>query len=449
MRLWPRSFFARNLLLIIGMFFVAQLASWTLFLSLVQRQRMEHFAPFIVAQTQMLRTALRGRDAAARALFLASIRKELAGRLDVSEAAPVDASGTPNVLVAWFFGLLRPSLAAGQEAIWQSTPRPVLWVKTPVDSNVVYWIGFPAAGFVLEPRNLVAALLIVSLMVAVAGAALIQFGLIPPLKTLESAALQVGEGHAAQPVTRPMPLELERVAGAFNRMQESLNARDSERSLMLAGISHDLRTPLTKLWLGVEMLEGKADAELLAQLAASVQAADRIVTQFIDFARDGATEPLSRCDLSALLRSAAIEAVEDRNALRVDCEPMPQCLVRTTALRRIVANLTNNAARYGAAPIVLQAAWSEGYLRVSVTDHGLGVPESALTQLTRPFMRLRDERPTSGTGLGLAIVDRLIRSQGGRLELRNRAGAGLRAEFWIPAPADALATTGPSDSSPA
>lgn len=414
------------------MFFVAQLGTWALFVGLVQRPRLQHFAPYVAAQTAILRLALRDRSPYEREQFLASLRLNLVGNLRITPIAPPTERRPSEFSVRWFFGLLRPHLAPDQSLAWQSQPQRVLWVRTPVDTQHVYWVGFPAEGFVMVFSDAALALLAVSILVALVGALLIQFGLIPPLKALEAAALRVEQMAPTQAVTQSMPLELKRVATSFNRMQEILNARDRERALMLAGISHDLRTPLTKLWLGVEMLKGQADVELLDCMTRSVQTAEYIIDQFIYFAREGDTEPMVMCNIPALVRDAALIAVDDPMHLRVDCGAMPQCFARPIALRRMVSNLVNNAVCHGSPPIVVHAAWNAGVLSISVTDHGQGVPPALLHTVTQPFIRL--DQPQSGrpgTGLGLAIVERLARAHGGELRLDNGAAGGLNAKLRI------------------
>ena len=436
MSVWPRTFFGRNLLLIVGMFVVGQMGSWALFVVLVQRPRLEHFAPYVVGQTATLRAALADRDPPQRAAFLQALRSKLDGTLLVQAGKPHGHHRPSSYLVRWFFRILRPRLAADQGLLWQSAPHPVLWVRTPISGHQVYWVGFPADGFSLAVSEAVLALLGVSVAVALIGSGLIQFGLIAPLKVLESAALRVGAGEAPVAILEPLPRELERVASGFNRMQRSLAERDRERALMLAGISHDLRTPLSKLWLGIEILREQSDPEVLAQMTRSVQAADRIIEQFISFARGDATEQLELLNVPVLIRDASIDA--ERNCdLKIDCEPMLHCWVRPLMIRRMLANLLDNASRHGQPPLVLTAGWSAHMLMITVTDHGAGVPQAQLSSLTEPFVRLiQPHNPSSGAGLGLAIVERLARAHGGKLVLALAPHGGLQAELHLRAAAD-------------
>ncbi len=433
MSLWPRSFFARNLLLIVGMFGVAQFASWALFAAMVQRPRIERFAPYVSAQTTTLRLALQDRTPAERTRFLAAVQQQSGGTLRVMQQPPAGLAPPSELLVRWFFELLRPRLGPGEALAWQGAPERMLWVKVPVQAQD-YWVGFSAEGFVLELTDAALAVLAVSVLLALLGAWLIRAGLIRPLRALETAALRVGEGAPQPQVRASMPLELERVARSFNTMAERLDARDSERALMLAGISHDLRTPLTKLWLGVEMLDGHADAELLARMTRSVEAASRIIEQFIDFARDDA-EPVQDCDVRALLQEVAHDTLGGAAQISLAEGAAAICLARPQALRRMLANLLENARRHGLAPVAVRVDRQADMLTIEIVDHGPGVPVAALATLTQPFVRLdAAQAATHGTGLGLAIVERLARAHGGSLELDNAPHAGLRARLRLQAP---------------
>lgn len=434
MTAWPRTFFARNLLLIIGMFFVGQICSWILFVTLIQQQRMDHFAPFIVAQSETIRLALQNRSPQEQVRFVQSLQHELGNKLYFSTTRPAPVELTqPHPLVRWFVRILRSNFPSGQVVLWQSEPKPILWVQTQQHAYVE-WVGFPAEGFALNLWNTVLIFLSISVVVALAGAWLIQFGLISPLKALESAALQIGRTGIPHFFNRPMPQELAEVANSFNIMQDRLRVREQERTLMLAGISHDLRTPLTKMWLGVEMLRGKADADVLDRITASVRVADRIIAQFIDFAREGNAEPMMPINLAELIRNSVQESTLLPETVQIECEEMPACMVRATAVRRIIGNLINNAASYGAPPIFINAVWSQGQLYFSVLDNGPGIPEERLLDVLRPFVRLDQHTDRlSGSGLGLSIVQRLVEAHGGRIVLHNHRPGGLKVEVWLDA----------------
>ncbi len=452
MSAWPRSFFGRNLLLIIGMFFVGQMVSWVLFVALVQRPRIEHFAPVVSTQLATLRLALQDRDADARRHLLAALQQQSGKALRVSTQAPAAMAQPPQWLVRWFFGQLRQQLAPGETLAWQSVPVAMLWVRLPL-ARQEYWVGFDAQGFVLEVEDAALAILAVSVALALLGSWLIQTSLLRPLHALERAALRVGGGveqgqtegnahaddlgnsAATVRVDAPMPLELARVARSFNTMAARLEARDRERALMLAGISHDLRTPLTNLWLGVEMLRGQADADLLARMTRSIETSNHIIGQFIDFARDAAAEAPQRCDPGSLAHAVAGEVLGGAARIELHADAQQACALRPLAVRRMLTNLLENARRHGRAPVHVRFKRLSEMLQIEVLDHGPGVPTEALATLTLPFVRLDGAAAVAGsTGLGLAIVERLARAHGGSLQLSNQPQGGLRACLQLHAP---------------
>lgn len=214
---------------------------------------------------------------------------------------------------------------------------------------------------------------------------------------------------AARPPCAAGPQEIAAVAASFQRMTESLSRAEQERTLMLAGVSHDLRTPLAKLRLCVEMLRSGADASLIESMIRSIDTADAVIGQFIEFARIGSDEQAQWCDPAELVTSVGEEFAGRSNcAVKLDLQPAPALRVRPVALRRAIANLVENACRYAPGEIVVRLEAGDGKLRFSVLDQGPGVPAPELARIRQPFTRLTSSRgQLPGAGLGLAIVERI------------------------------------------
>jgi two-component system osmolarity sensor histidine kinase EnvZ len=260
-----------------------------------------------------------------------------------------------------------------------------------------------------------------------------------PLKALEHAAAEIGRGRQPAPLTESGPEELETLARAFNRMSADLARLDDDRALILAGISHDLRTPLTRLRMEIEMT-GADDATREA-MAADVEEMDRTIGQFLDFARTGSEggEGLEPTDLAALLRELAEQY--QRRGFAVAPEPAfaedARLPVRIATLRRAIANLIDNALRHAGGEQAVELALERvgGAMRIEVRDRGPGIPAAEAERLKLPFTRLEAARSNAvGAGLGLAIVERIARAHGGHLDLLPREGGGLVARITIPAP---------------
>ena len=212
-----------------------------------------------------------------------------------------------------------------------------------------------------------------------------------------------------------------------------MKARHQRLALILAGVSHDLRTPLARLRLGIEM-SGAPDSEVTAMVT-DIEEMDRIIGQFLDFGRGDLQEAVGPTDLAALVRE-----VTDPYRLRgVDIRlDLPDALVapaRALSIRRAVTNLIDNALRYAGADQALDIKVdTEGsFARIEIADRGPGIPEAEVERMRRPFTRLEKARTnTKGAGLGLAIVDRVMRMHQGRLDLLPREGGGLRAVLCLP-----------------
>ena len=200
---------------------------------------------------------------------------------------------------------------------------------------------------------------------------------------------------------------------------------------MLAGISHDLRTPLTRLRLEAEM--SIADDGARQGVIADIEEMEAVISQFMDYARHESGEAPAATDLGALLREVAERKIAAGYALRVVLAELPPLELRPKALVRAVGNLIDNAAKYGGGEVLLQATSTAGEVRIDVVDHGPGIPDAEAERLKRPFTRLESARSNAGgTGLGTAIVDRVARLHDGRLELLPNPGGGLIARLVLP-----------------
>ena len=219
-------------------------------------------------------------------------------------------------------------------------------------------------------------------------------------------------------------------------MSSDLARIDQDRALILAGISHDLRTPLTRLRMGIEMAP---DEGLREGMTADVEEMDKTIGQFLDFARSDGGEAQQDVDMAALLAELATQY--RRRGFNVAVPPAPTLGMATTvrpqALRRAVTNLVDNALRYAGSesPVELAFSATNGEISFDVCDRGPGIPADDVERMKRPFARLDAARTNAtGAGLGLAIVDRIARSHNGRLELLPRAGGGLLARITLSPP---------------
>lgn len=251
-----------------------------------------------------------------------------------------------------------------------------------------------------------------------------------PLKALGVAAASVGRGQTPATLPETGADELRNLAAAFNLMAADLARHDRDRAEVLAGISHDLRTPLTRLRLEAELSIASESAR--DAVAADIDQMEAVIAQFMDYARGDGGEVPAPVRIDALLEDVVgrQRALGREVACRID--PLPPCVGRQRALGRAVTNLIDNAFKYGASPVDVSAGREGGTLFIEVCDRGVGIPPEEAEGLKRPFTRRDTARSNvTGTGLGLAIVDRTARMHGGRLDLLPREGGGLRARLSL------------------
>lgn len=248
-----------------------------------------------------------------------------------------------------------------------------------------------------------------------------------PLNQLTAAAERLGRDVTAPPIPESGPREVRAAAQAFNRMQARLRRFIDDRTQMFAAISHDLRTPITRLKLRAEFVE---DDEQREKMLADLDEMEALISSSLAFARDdSAREPRRPVDLAVLLRQMA----ED---FEVPLEAPASLVVNIgeVGLRRALSNLLDNAVKYGSPPR-MTADLTGGQMCIVIEDDGPGIPEGELERVFTPFYRLETSRnrATGGTGLGLAIARSAVRAHGGDITLSNRKGGGLRVEVSFPA----------------
>ncbi|MDB5742596.1 MAG: periplasmic sensor signal transduction histidine kinase [Polaromonas sp.] len=255
-----------------------------------------------------------------------------------------------------------------------------------------------------------------------------------PLRRLAEAADALGPGTPARPLSEQGPREVAQAARALNAIQQRIEAYLAERMQILAAVSHDLQTPLTRMRLRADLLD---DTVLRDKLQHDLDAMQELVREGIAYARSAhsASEATVRVDLRALLDSMACDYADSGRLVSLAPGGGLAAVTRPLALRRIVGNLADNALKFaGQAELSLEPLGQNGF-SIAVRDRGPGIPEAELGAVLQPFHRLENSRSreTGGAGLGLAIAQQLSLAVGGRLTLANRDGGGLEARLDVAA----------------
>lgn len=402
--------------------------------------REEQIALMLASVANLTRVALLASAPEKRTDLLAELANKEGINIYVAEDDEKPSPLPPDSAVARIEKKLQAHLGPDTQLTLERSGDQAIYLRTQIAGDA-YWIALPLNR--LGAKNIWQWLGWGGLVTAIAliAAAWFVSRLSRPLRDLSRAAKVIGAGQHPPPLTESGPDELVTVAHAFNQMNTDLAAIDQDRALILAGISHDLRTPLTRLRMGIEMAVGSDD--MRDSMSSDIEEMDRTIGQFLDFARDESGESEENTDLLQLLGDIQTSYVRRgfHVVLDSDSELKPQETVLTVhakTLRRAITNLIDNAIRYGGEhcpekPITLSLSKKQRQFCIGVADRGPGIPADKIDYLKRPFTRLEAARSnTTGSGLGLAIVERIARQHGGQMELLPRVGGGLLACIELP-----------------
>ncbi|TNF60827.1 MAG: HAMP domain-containing protein [Burkholderiales bacterium] len=326
------------------------------------------------------------------------------------------------------------------------------------DGQVRYWVRLPAgegelavgvsdARVQTQPFTALALSVLAGGLMALVLAGLLARRLVAPLARLGEASAHLGEGREPASLPETGPREIAALSRRFNTMAGQVRDLLSARTTLLAGISHDLRTPLTRMRLALEMLRDQPGEErLLAALERDLEQMNQLIGTVLELARGLAHEQPQATDLAALLRALAAEQGTAERPVTVRCVRCERA-VPVLALRRALGNLLQNALRYApAGPVELVCETDDKRCRLGVLDRGPGIAPDRVEAMFQPFQRAEPSRSpaTGGSGLGLAIVRELARANGWQVRLLPREGGGLAA--WVELRAGEEPAPGPSGS---
>ncbi len=315
--------------------------------------------------------------------------------------------------------------------------KPGLWVGFVIDRDN-YWLQTDRSRFNQTASKTWLIWLSTGALLSLAGAAIIARLINRPLKQLSFAASRIREGDfAASRLNERVPTtEIRQVNIGFNRMAQRLAKIEQDRAVMLAGISHDLRTPLSRLRLETEMSVADPDAQ--AHMVADLEQLDAIIDKFLDYARPDHVR-LSPVNINEVIR-ASLFAFKDRPDMlfNLDLQDNVSVLADAVELGRVISNLVENSRRYGKhaetgiTTVDITTRARDQWVQIRVRDHGPGVAPEHLPNLTKPFYRGDEARTAAtGAGLGLSIVEKTVRRMGGKFGLGNSSTGGFTIRIQL------------------
>jgi len=323
---------------------------------------------------------------------------------------------------------LRERLPPGTQFAVDDALPPQLWVRYPGSAS---WIVVPVdipppPRFIIEAISMLVAALTLSFLAA--------WQIQKPLASLARAARRFGTGERIAPLVGEGPRELREVSASFNDMMRCVNEAEDDRVVMLSGIAHDLKTPLTRLKLRATLMDDETERKGMLR---DVDSLAHIVQQFLEFAQQAPDASLLMgVDVFVQSQFGNPDEIEGGKGplFALDLRAGPQFRLPQVALDRLVTNLVDNALEYGAPPVEIVTSMEDGSYFIHVRDHGAGIEPGRIPAAMRPFVRLNAARGGEGhCGLGLAIVARLARDNGGECHVENHPDGGLLVRLVFPA----------------
>ena len=425
---YPHTLLGRTVFVIAAVVIITQLFAISLFRAYNRGPLFEEIAALVTSQLRVIGAALEVLPPQERVDFL-DILEETQGIHIVPDTAGQLPSNEPHSpQLQDFADYLRGELGDGTEFFVHHSGGKTLWVRLTIN-NEKYWISIPRKQIERGPPWLWLGWLSFSAILVLVGAYLLVRRVNRPLRELTHAALQLGAGKSPSPLAESGPAEVQDVSRAFNQMATDIRNHDSERALLLAGISHDLRTPLSRLRVGLD-IASDIDESLYNGMVQDIEEIDAIIQQFLEFARAANEEPPTLIHLDALIEATVKRHQQLGAKITADIAAVPPMSLRPLAIQRLLDNLISNALKYADGEILVRITAQAGQVALSVLDRGPGIPSDQTERLKRPFTRLETARSNAGhAGLGLAIVDRIATLHGARFELLARDGGGLDARI--------------------
>lgn len=450
MRFFPKTAFARTVLLISFILIINQFISYVLVSIYVVKPSMQQLTYLVSKQIQTHQLLL-------EQALLPERQAEyevMAGVKRLNEADAIQAGVELGVYYQFVSDELSQLLQKPVEArLSQEADTVFAWVKFAGESA---WYQVILSGFDERQFSPILLYLLLIGVLSTLGGALFAGWLNRPLRRLQLAALAMSRGQYFDPLPEKGVSEVVHLTRAFNRMSNELRKIDANRNLLLAGISHDLKTPLTRIRLAIELSsfedidssnedksssnEDVAVFSLKEGVIQDIEDMSQIIDQFTDYVRLANVENMVQVDINELIHEVILASnYTERSHLHAPVQlsvtqKLPKVEVNVIAIKRVLTNLIENARKYGKAPIVVESGWIRAKQQVilRVKDQGLGMDAAEFAEMCIPFTQGDASRGGAGSGLGLAIVERIVRVHQGELSAQQLPAGGFQIEVRLP-----------------
>lgn len=422
---------SRNVAVMAGVLLVTQVLTTVLVAALVISPQADRVARIIAGNVQMVGVTLDTLGAEQRRDYVNRVNRSGSFRIVPVGAAVPGEDGTPTLLEQRTLVRLAELLGQRQTMVWRGGGGAPLWVRMRIGTGGTYWVTVaPNTGW--SPSGALIGSVALTLALSLMGGLAVQRRINRPLTALREAVDAMPDARPFRLLANRSPVEIAAVADSFTRMANRLAEQEAERTLMLTGISHDLKTPLAKLRLAFAVARsGQPDLDAL--INRQLNQLEAMLDQFLDFGRGLEAElPVARPLIRAISSAAASHGLDDNLTVAADVADAA-VMLRPLAFDRAMANIFRNAQIHGQPPVTIRISRAGGYAVIDIEDSGPGVPDSMIDRLDRPFVRVDQHRPSDGgVGLGLAIVRRFADLHEARLSFANRENGGFRVTLQLP-----------------
>ncbi|MFT4731964.1 MAG: two-component system osmolarity sensor histidine kinase EnvZ [Gammaproteobacteria bacterium] len=428
MRFLPRSTFGQTVVLIAGLLLINQIVTYLSVINYFIRPSYQQINSLVATQVEQI--FLQGLNSPDNPLY-EEFTESTGTRFHTTETA-MHAGLRDATYYSFMSDDISKQLGGETDVRTTGGVNYLIWIRPPQDPSI--WISIPMQGIDESYFSPLTIYLIVISILSVAGGWLFVRRLNKPLQALQKAARKVGRGQFLDPLPLEGSSEMVAVTNAFNKMSQGIHQLESDRVLMTAGISHDLRTPLTRIRLASEMLPNEQDW-VKDGIEHDIEDMNAIIDQFIDYARQDQQEASENVDLNHIIKELIQgRLLESGHHIELQFATLPSAKLRVIGIKRVLENLIENAFRYGSKNICISThvEHQSKSLICTIRDYGKGIPESEIPMLFAPFAQGDKARGSVGSGLGLAITKRIVESHGGKMLFINHASGGLSAGFSLP-----------------